>query len=228
MPCVKIHQFFAGNRGGIQKEGRRIAPLACDSENSKGKSMSGPQDAPKRRSGSKPDAEPTIGEKESRNFDQLIKDVAGGPVNRGAVINRGGLSTRAVHGGERCKGGLKARATLDALATPIVQTATFTFRNTAEIVGYNEGTYPSFEYGRYGNPTVRAAEEKIMALEGADDCVVSASGMNAVTTMLLALVDTVFLMIKSQIPQPDSPITFFARVGETVCGVAIPLGPAVR
>lgn len=141
-------------------------------------------------SGSKPDAEPTIGEKESQNFDELIKGVAGGPANRGAVINAGGLSTRAVHGGERCKGGLKARATLDALATPIVQTATFTFRNTAEIVGYNEGNYPSFEYGRYGNPTVRAAEEKIMALEGADDCVVSASGMNAVTTMLLALVDT--------------------------------------
>jgi hypothetical protein len=154
--------------------------------------MSGPQDSSKRMSGSKPDAEPTIGEKESQNFDELIKGVAGGPANRGAVINAGGLSTRAVHGGERCKGGLKARATLDALATPIVQTATFTFRNTAEIVGYNEGNYPSFEYGRYGNPTVRAAEEKIMALEGADDCVVSASGMNAVTTMLLALVDTVF------------------------------------
>jgi cystathionine gamma-synthase len=50
-----------------------------------------------------------------------------------------------------------------------VQTATFTFRNTAEIIGYNEGTYDSFEYGRYG--------------------LVSASGMNAVTTMLLALVE---------------------------------------
>lgn len=151
--------------------------------------MSGPQDANIR---SKSDG-PAIGEKESKDFDELCKNVAGGPVSRADCINRGGLSTRAVHGGERAKGGLKARATLDALATPIVQTATFTFRNTAEIVGYNEGKYPSFEYGRYGNPTVRAAEEKIMALEGAEDCVVSASGMNSVTTMLLALVDTVSL-----------------------------------
>ena len=109
---------------------------------------------------------------------------------RGKLIDAGGISTRAVHGGERQKGGMKARATLDALATPIVQTATFTFRNTAEIVGYNEGTYQSFEYGRYGNPTVRALEEKMMSLEGAADCLVSASGMNSVTTMLLALVDS--------------------------------------
>jgi cystathionine beta-lyase/cystathionine gamma-synthase len=137
------------------------------------------------------DAEPTIGEKESAEMEMLIKSVAGGPADRAGVITRGGLSTQAVHGGERAKGGFKARATLDALTTPIVQTATFTFRNTAEIVGYNEGTYDSFEYGRYGNPTVRAAEEKIMTLEGAEDCIISASGMSAVTTMLLALVDTV-------------------------------------
>ena len=62
--------------------------------------------------------------------------------DRNTTIGRGGISTRAVHGGERQKGGLKARATLDALTTPIVQTATFTFRNTAEIVAYNEGMSP--------------------------------------------------------------------------------------
>ena len=128
-----------------------------------------------------------IGKNES---DEMEANIARFSDNRNKVIQRGGESTRAVHGGERQKGGLKARATLDALATPIVQTATFTFRNTAEIVAYNEGNYDSFEYGRYGNPTVRAAEEKIMSLENAEDCLVSASGMNAVTTMLLALVDS--------------------------------------
>mmetsp|Transcript_56781 Transcript_56781/g.139346 ORF Transcript_56781/g.139346 Transcript_56781/m.139346 type:complete len:618 (-) Transcript_56781:25-1878(-) len=131
----------------------------------------------------------SIGQQESAEMEYLIKNVAVGP-DRNATINKGGLSTRAVHGGERQKGGIKARATLDALATPIVQTATFTFRNTAELVAYNEGTYPSYEYGRYGNPTVRAAEEKMMSLEGSEDCVISGSGMNSVTTMLLALVDT--------------------------------------
>ncbi len=41
---------------------------------------------------------------------------------------------------------------------------------------------------RYGNPTTRVVEEKIRELEGAEDCLVSSSGMNSATTMLLALV----------------------------------------
>lgn len=36
---------------------------------------------------------------------------------------------------------------------------------------------------RYGNPTTRACEEKIRELEGAEDCLVSSSGMNAATTV---------------------------------------------
>jgi cystathionine gamma-synthase len=69
-----------------------------------------------------------------------------------------------------------------------VQTSTYTFQNTAELIAYQEGRYGSYEYGRYGNPTTRACEEKIRALEGAEDCLVSSSGMNTATTMLLALV----------------------------------------
>ncbi|KAA8499599.1 Cystathionine gamma-synthase 1, chloroplastic [Porphyridium purpureum] len=104
------------------------------------------------------------------------------------LIKEASTSTQAVHGGERIKGGKKARATLDAITTPIVQSSTFTFRCTREVIEYNEGLYESFEYGRYGNPTTRAAEEKLAMLEGTDDALISSSGMNAVTTMLLALV----------------------------------------
>jgi cystathionine gamma-synthase len=43
------------------------------------------------------------------------------------------------------------------------------------------------EYGRYGNPTVEVAEAKLAALEGAQDAVLFPSGMNAVTTLLLAM-----------------------------------------
>ncbi|KAL6778172.1 CGS1 [Auxenochlorella protothecoides x Auxenochlorella symbiontica] len=92
--------------------------------------------------------------------------------------------TLAVHGGERAG---RPRVS-DSLTTPIVQTATYTFRDTAELIAYQEGRFGSYEYGRYGNPTTRACEEKIRALEGAEDCLVSASGMNSATTMLLALV----------------------------------------
>jgi cystathionine gamma-synthase len=76
----------------------------------------------------------------------------------------------------------------DALTTPIVQTSTYFFNNTQQVIDYNEGRAPSHEYGRYGNPTVSACQEKIRALEGAEDCIVSASGMSSVTSMLLSLV----------------------------------------
>jgi cystathionine gamma-synthase len=94
--------------------------------------------------------------------------------------------TLTVHGGEM--NGRLRQGVADSLTTPIVQTSTYTFNNTAELIAYQEGRHGSFEYGRYGNPTTRACEEKIMALEGADDCLLSSSGMCSATTMLLALV----------------------------------------
>ena len=107
--------------------------------------------------------------------------------NREATILGAHQSTAAVHAGQRTRSSQSSSAILDAIQVPIVQSSTFTFKDTNECILYNQGKYKSFEYGRYGNPTTRAVEEKIMALEGADDCIVSSSGMNAVTTMLLAL-----------------------------------------
>lgn len=95
-----------------------------------------------------------------------------------------GPSTAAVHGGE-----LRRRAH-DSLTTPIVQSATYTFSGTAELIDFHEGRVEREEYGRYGNPTVRAAEAKIAALEepsGNAAALLCASGMNAITSTLLAM-----------------------------------------
>lgn len=91
------------------------------------------------------------------------------------------LDTLAVHAGQPRK---KAH---DALTTPIVCTATYAFRDTAELRDHFEGRSEREEYGRYGNPTVRAAEENLAALDGAEDAALFSSGMAAVTTTLLAL-----------------------------------------
>lgn len=92
-----------------------------------------------------------------------------------------GISTRAVHDGEaRNKGE-------NALTTPIYQTSTYVFGESQEILDYNAGTNPRWEYGRYGNPTQRAAELKIASLEGLDDALLFPSGMNAMTCTLLSL-----------------------------------------
>src|SRR4030095_4906457 len=89
-----------------------------------------------------------------------------------------GFSTLAVHGGEpRPKLG-------NSLATPIVQTATYTFGDTEELHNHFQRKIEREEYGRYGNPTQRIAEQKLASLEGAEDCLLFSSGMAAVTTAM--------------------------------------------
>jgi len=76
----------------------------------------------------------------------------------------------------------------DALTPPIVQTATYSFRDTAELIEFMEGRKQREEYGRYGNPSVRVVEARLAAIEGADDALLFGSGMAAITTAILALV----------------------------------------
>lgn len=95
------------------------------------------------------------------------------------------LTTQAVHAGE------ERRKPHGALTTPIVQTSTYTFSNTGEILDFmrsKEAEEPGLrcEYGRYSNPTQTAAEGKLAALEGAEKALLFGSGMAAVTTTLLA------------------------------------------
>jgi cystathionine beta-lyase/cystathionine gamma-synthase len=59
--------------------------------------------------------------------------------------------------------------------------------NVEELRKLAQGTSSAYMYSRYANPTVRAAEEKIAALEGAEDCVVTASGMAATLAAVMAV-----------------------------------------
>jgi cystathionine gamma-synthase len=97
---------------------------------------------------------------------------------------KGITNTEAVHAGDA------KRKAFDAVPAPLVQTSTYTFADTAEIAAFTEGKHPNAErgeYGRYGNPTVRAVEKRVAALEGTEDAAFFASGMAAVTTTVLAL-----------------------------------------
>jgi len=99
-----------------------------------------------------------------------------------AARHRKSLSTRAVHAGE------SRRKYADSLTTPIIQTSTFTFKNSKHIEAYTHKDMEHFEYGRYGNPTAQIAERRLADLEGAEDCVVFSSGMSAITTTILSIV----------------------------------------
>src|SRR5713226_6092583 len=85
------------------------------------------------------------------------------------------------------RGGEPRKRPYDAVTTPIVHSATYAFADTAELTRYFNGELEREEYGRYGNPTVRAAEQKLAALEGAGEAALFASGMAAVTTALFEL-----------------------------------------
>ena len=96
-----------------------------------------------------------------------------------------GFATSVVHAGEG-KG-----KPYDAITMPIVQTSAFTFGNTEEIASFlakKEAGDPirRDEYGRYGNPTQTAVERKVAALEGGEAALVFATGMSAITTVLLS------------------------------------------
>jgi cystathionine gamma-synthase len=80
-----------------------------------------------------------------------------------------------------------------ALAQPLALTATYTFASSADLDRYMRGEDPDVtreEYGRYGNPTVREVENRIAALDGAEEGLLFGSGMAAITTAVLALVKT--------------------------------------
>ena len=91
-----------------------------------------------------------------------------------------GFSTTVIHRGER-------KPAAASLTTPIYETTTFVFESAAALRRYNEGGSGSYLYSRYENPTVVAAEEKLAALDGAEQALTFASGMAATSTLLLAL-----------------------------------------
>jgi cystathionine gamma-synthase len=98
------------------------------------------------------------------------------------------FSTKVVHAGE------ERRKPYGALTTPIIQTSTYTFEDTAEILDFmhrkETGEEVRDEYGRYSNPTQRVAERKIAALEGGERALLFASGMCAITTTMLTLLSS--------------------------------------
>ncbi|MBW2286352.1 MAG: aminotransferase class I/II-fold pyridoxal phosphate-dependent enzyme [Deltaproteobacteria bacterium] len=99
----------------------------------------------------------------------------------GKKPDRNGDSTRSVHAGER------DHHFANSVTTPIFQTSTFWFKDSAELCAFQEGRLEREEYGRYGNPTWAAVERKLCELEGGESAVLFASGMCAATTLFLAL-----------------------------------------
>jgi len=91
------------------------------------------------------------------------------------------IETQAIHAG---RVGDPAHG---SLATPIHQTSTFVFDDAAQGGARFAGEAEGYVYSRLGNPTVRELEQRMAVLEGTDDAIAFASGMGAISAVLLGL-----------------------------------------
>jgi len=67
-------------------------------------------------------------------------------------------------------------------------TSSFVFDNAAQAAARFAGEEAGTVYSRYTNPTVDALQERLAALEGAECCVATSSGMAAILAGILGLV----------------------------------------
>lgn len=66
-------------------------------------------------------------------------------------------------------------------------TSSFVFDNAAQAAARFTGGAEGNVYSRFTNPTVSAFQERLAALEGAEACVATASGMSAILAMAMAV-----------------------------------------
>ncbi|ODS96186.1 MAG: O-succinylhomoserine sulfhydrylase [Lautropia sp. SCN 69-89] len=91
-----------------------------------------------------------------------------------------GFDTRAVRAGFE-------RTAFGEHTEPMFLASSFVHDSAAHAAAKFAGEAEGFIYSRFGNPTVRLFEERLAALEGAEDCRATASGMSAIMSVLMSL-----------------------------------------
>jgi O-succinylhomoserine sulfhydrylase len=72
-------------------------------------------------------------------------------------------------------------------AEALYLTSSFVFENAAQAAARFAGTEDGMVYARFSNPTVAMMQERLAALEGAEGCIATASGMSAILSTVMAL-----------------------------------------
>jgi methionine-gamma-lyase len=93
-----------------------------------------------------------------------------------------GINSRLVHG-------VYHPDATGAVNVPIYQSSTFAFRNSAHGAALFAGEEDGFIYTRIGNPTIRTLEAGMADLENGAGGVATSSGLGAVSTLYMAVLD---------------------------------------
>ncbi len=91
-----------------------------------------------------------------------------------------GFNTKLIHAGA-------FEDEFGSATVPIYQTSTFKFKNAQHGADCFAGKSNGYIYTRIGNPTIRALEQNIAALENGYDGIATSSGMAAITSVYMAL-----------------------------------------
>ena len=105
-----------------------------------------------------------------------------------------------------------------SLKPPIFLTSTFAFESAAagkrffeHITGKREGPADGLVYSRFNGPNQEILEDRLAVWDGADDSLVFSSGMSAIATLLLALVNQNDVIVHSG-PLYAATETLIARI----------------
>lgn len=90
------------------------------------------------------------------------------------------LDTLAVRAGT-------ARSQFNEHSEAMYLTSSFVFENAAQAAARFSGEEEGNVYARFSNPTVTAMQTRLAALEGAEACVATASGMSAILSLAMAV-----------------------------------------
>jgi len=97
-------------------------------------------------------------------------------------MNNEDFCTLAVRAGQ-------ARTNEGENSEAIFTTSSFVFNSAAEAAERFKGNAPGNVYSRFTNPTVRAFQERLAALEGGESCIATSSGMAAIMATCVALLE---------------------------------------
>lgn len=104
------------------------------------------------------------------------------------------------------------------LVMPIYQSVKFDFETLDDTLEFLRGDRPGFFYSRAANPTTRQLELQLGGMQGRDDCLVTGSGVGAISQALLALTrqgDHVLCFVETYNPTRYLIRRLLARFGVT-------------